>query len=125
MQVLPVHLHVTPALSVTTIVEVSQPVRNLAANENYSFFTYLRMQMLQKTNEKGILACPFYFQRILGKPVNSARTLTGLCGFFASPFTVRHVKTSGHNSSIHLNHIKLSWAQNECVWSLLDRKSVV
>lgn len=49
----------------------------------------------------------------------SQLTLTGLSGFFASPFTVRHVKTSGHNSSIHLNHIKLSWAQNECVWSLL------
>lgn len=50
MQVLPVHLHVTPALNGMTIVEVSRSVRNLAAMENYSFFTYLRMQMLQKTN---------------------------------------------------------------------------
>lgn len=68
MQALPVHLHVTPALNVMTIVEVSQPVRNLAANENYFCFTYLRMQMLQKTNEKGILTCPSSFQRDIAKP---------------------------------------------------------
>lgn len=120
MQALPAHLHVIPALNVMTIVTVSGSVRNLAAIENYSFFTYLRMQMLQKTNEKGILTCPFSTKGLLGNSANSTQTLTGLCGFFASPFTARHVKPSGHNSSIHLNHIKLSLAQHECVWSLLS-----
>lgn len=78
--------------------------------------------MVQKTNEKGILTCPFSAKGLLGNPANSTRTLTGLCGFFDSPFTVRHVKTSGHNSSIHLNHIKLSLAQHECVKSSIFSK---
>lgn len=47
MQVLPVNLHVTPALNEMIIVEVSCSARNLVTLENYSFFT-----LFEDTNAK-------------------------------------------------------------------------
>ena len=59
-----------------------------------------------KTNAKGILACPFFSQREIQLAVR-ALWLAYVVSLL-SPFTVIHVKTSGHNRSIHLNHTKLS-----------------
>lgn len=65
-QAVPVNLHVTPALSVMIIVEVSRSARNLAALENYSFsFFSLLVEDANapKMNGKGKLVCSLFPQR--------------------------------------------------------------
>lgn len=90
MQVLPVNLHVTPALNVMIIVEVSWSARNSATLENYSFFTLFE-DANAKNECKRNPGLSLFLPK--GNSASSESTLTGLHGFFAYPFHCNTCKT--------------------------------